>query len=105
VVTGPVVHLANGRVGTAFLSLGTNTVLPVVSYLTAALAGAGNSRVLFASLGLVSANIIDIGVLSRKTVKEPYRPLRGAQVLLPSAVSVVPRIDANFRGFAIVGQF
>lgn len=102
ILTGPVVHMAHGRIKAAFLSLGVNTALPVVSYWAGIPWG---GALILGPLGLIGAHVIDIGVLSRETADAPASPPRGAQVLLPSSVTVVPKLDAQFRGFAIVGQF
>lgn len=109
-LAGPVVHWGNGHVREGFISLGLNislaylTLLPMV-FVTEAVDLPLEFAPVFSVLGVLAANAIDIATLSHDKVQVPLSEPRGARVLLPSSVALVPMLNAQQQGIALVGQF
>lgn len=111
-LAGPVVHWGNGHVREGFISLGLNISL---AYLTlfpmtwSAVVSDKEILVEFAPvvsmLGVLAANAIDIAILSHDKVQVPLSEPRGARVLLPSSVALVPMLNAQQQGIALIGRF
>lgn len=110
VLTGPVVHWAHGHVGKGFASLGLNVGLPGIGLLSGFAVGGSSWGGLFLGLmlggiGYVAAPALDMGLLSTETVDVPASPPRGARLLVPQSVGLLPMVDEHRRGLMLVGQF
>jgi hypothetical protein len=111
-LAGPVVHWAHGHVRRGFVSFGLHmsmaylSVLPM-TYFYAVFNHDVPSEIVpvFSVLGVLAANAIDIGIFSYDKVQVPLSEPRGARVLLPSSVALVPMLNAQQQGIALVGQF
>ena len=104
-ITGPIVQWAHGHVGMGFASLGLNVGLPTLGYLTGALVGSGFGAIVLGGIGYIAGPALDIGLLSTETVEDTSQGRRGARLLLPSSVGIMPMLDQNRRGLLFVGQF
>ena len=109
-LTGPIVQWAHGHVGLGFASLGLNVGLPTLGYLSGALIGNGSFDDLFGALllggiGYIAGPTLDISLMSTETVGDTPQGRRGARLLLPSSVGIMPMLDQNRRGLMLVGQF
>lgn len=102
IASGSVVHLAHGRVGTSFLSLGLTTASTTLGWV-AGLAFRG--ELITGAIGLLGMNIVDIAVLSREKKRVSVDKPRGAQLVLPSSIHLLPMLESNARGMSIVGMF
>lgn len=51
------------------------------------------------------APMIDMTVLSFEEARPPKRQAKGAQVLLPTSLAVIPVVDQHRRGVELVGTF
>lgn len=111
-LAGPIVHFAHGHVRQGFVSFGLNMSLAYLGLTPITFfAAANNYRTLFeyapafSVFGILAANAIDIAYLSHDTVQVPLSQSRGARGWQPSSVALVPMLNAQERGFALMGQF
>jgi hypothetical protein len=97
IMAGPANHWTHGKIGIGCAVFGMNVALPVVGVLTAGVPGA--------ILGLIVPPLLDITLFSTTEDKVRHASARAAGGFLPSSFAIVPMIDANRKGFSIVGQF
>lgn len=115
-LTGPIVHWAHGHVGQGFISLGLNVGLPLGGALVGILIYSGGSSsssgenwdviigaAMGTVLGAIVAPVIDIAALSTEEV--PAKEKKGAQLLLPTSIGVLPMMDKDRKGLSLVGRF
>jgi hypothetical protein len=95
-----------------FISLGLNMSLAYVPLLPLVMIAEVNHArdlfdivPLFSVLGVLTANAIDIAILSHDKVESPLSATRGARGLLPSSVALVPMLNQGQQGLAVVGRF
>ena len=109
-LAGPVVHWAHGRTREGFISLGLHLsvawlpLLPL-TYLAAATGVPIDAAPAASVIGVLATNAIDIAIFSHEKVPVTLSQPRGARRLLPSSMALVPMLDQERRGFALVGQF
>lgn len=110
VLTGPIVHWAHGHVGNGFASLGLNVGMPLGGGLIGLAAGAGDGwdalafAGIGAAIGYIAAPALDMAIFSTETVDAPVEK-KGARVLLPSSVGVMPMMGQDRVGLSVVGLF
>jgi hypothetical protein len=102
------VHWAHGHLGKGFASLGLNVGLPSVGLITGYALGGDTLGGAFAALmiggiGYIAAPTLDMCLLSTETVDDDTP--KGARVLLPSSVGIMPMLTQGQRGLMLVGQF
>lgn len=103
VFTGPIVHWAHGNAGKGFISLGLNLGIPTIGALSSVVLG--YYGLILAGIGYLAAPTLDMALLSTETVDGPATAPKGARVLLPSSVGIMPMLDPNRRGLMLVGRF
>lgn len=97
IMAGPINHWAHGNTGRGFAALGMNLAPPIVGYLAGGVIGL--------IPGLFVGPIVDIAFLSTTAERVRHVSAQGAPAFMPSSMAIVPMIDANRKGFSIVGQF
>lgn len=102
VFTGPIVQWAHGNAGKGFISLGLNLGIPAIGALSSVVLG--YYGVILAGIGYLAAPTLDMALLSTETAEAPTVP-KGARLLLPSSVGIMPMLDANRRGLTLIGRF
>jgi len=110
VLTGPIVHWAHGHVGKGFIALGFTAGIPAAG-VGIGLLGAGTGigiygGLLLGGIGYFVGPILDMSLLSTEEVPdETVTVPKGARLLLPTNVGIMPMLDQNRRGLMLVGQF
>lgn len=103
--TGTIVHWVHGNILKGFLALPLNVGLPIASAIGGAATRSQPGFFALTAVGVIGAQAIDIFGLAYETVKVPVQSSKSDGPLRPTSFAVVPMIDKNRRGLAIVGQF
>lgn len=113
ILVGPIVHIANKRLGMAAVSLGLRGLVPLAGgYVVTKLVprrgfdsftpGYGIWGV---AGGLVLADIIDISLLSYKTTKVPIEAEPAKVSSMSFQWALVPQFQAKQAGISVIGQW
>lgn len=111
VLSGPIVHWTHGHVGKGFAALGLNVGVPLVGGGLGAVIGGASlgglyGAIIFGGIGYFVGPILDLSILSTEQVPDTTVTVpKGARLLMPTSLNLVPMLDQNRRGLMLVGQF
>lgn len=111
-LAGPIVHWANGHVRQGFVSFGMHLAMAYLTLFPLTWAGVSTNNStyfdiapVFSVVGVLAANTIDIAYLSHDKEQVPLYQRHDARGLVPSSIALMPMVNAQQQGLALIGQF
>ncbi|HRI69834.1 MAG TPA: hypothetical protein PK156_36645 [Polyangium sp.] len=109
-LAGPFVHWANDEGRTGAISLGLHMTMAYLTLFPLWYIGAVNdlpdeTAPAVSVIGVLIANTIDIAILAQHKEPVPLGQSRGSRSSWPTSMAIVPMLNQQHQGVALVGQF